>query len=140
MIQYEDMLIYFAGDTAYAEHFSEIKKLFPRISIALLPIAPAEPRTHMHVSHLGPEEAGQAFLDLEARCFIPMHWGTFGFGTDQPEAPIERLQQWWVNNQQHLKTAELKVIKAYEMCDVFGFYQKLHLDSLFVRKERFFDQ
>ena len=48
--------------------------------------------------HLNPEQAGQAFLELGARHFVPMHWGTFQL-TDEPLCePVDRVQAWWRKN------------------------------------------
>lgn len=87
--------VYFAGDTAYAGHFHAIAQEFPVITHALMPIGPCEPRKWMKDSHISAEESGQAFLDLNAQKFFPMHWGTFSFGTDPHEAPYERIISWW---------------------------------------------
>lgn len=87
--------IYFAGDTAYTDHFKEIAHHFPAIEVALLPIGPCEPRAWMAATHMNAEDAGKAFLDLKARIFIPMHWGTYGFGIDDLMLPIIRLKRWW---------------------------------------------
>jgi L-ascorbate metabolism protein UlaG (beta-lactamase superfamily) len=89
--------IFFAGDTAYSHHFKNIKAEFPSIDVALMPIGPCEPRYAMTDSHLSSEEAGQAFIDLGARHFIPMHWGTFYFGTDNYTLPLDRLNRWWTH-------------------------------------------
>jgi len=104
MISVGDHTIYFAGDTAYAGHFTAISKEFPSITHALMPIGPCEPRKWMKDSHINAEESGQAFLDLNAQKFFPMHWGTFSFGTDHHEAPYERIISWW-------KTQQLSVEK-----------------------------
>lgn len=93
--------IYFAGDTAYSDHFKEIAYYFPGIEVALLPIGPCEPRKWMKNTHMDAADAGKAFLDLGARIFIPMHWGTYGFGIDDLMLPIRRLNDWWVR--QHIK-------------------------------------
>lgn len=103
MISSNDHHIYFAGDTAYADHFKAIRKEFPAISCALMPIGPCEPRPWMSHSHVSAEEAGQAFLDLEAGYFIPMHWGTYPFGTDSHHLPFERLLAWWHKQQSSLQ-------------------------------------
>jgi L-ascorbate metabolism protein UlaG (beta-lactamase superfamily) len=97
MIQADSPLInlYFAGDTAYGKHFKAIGNEFPFIDVALMPIGPCEPHEWMRFSHVNAEQAGQGFLDLGAQQFIPMHWGTFHFGTDQVFRPVERLQSWW---------------------------------------------
>lgn len=109
MIQYKNHTIYFAGDTAYASHFSEIKKAFPTIDVALLPIGPCEPHHWMKMAHVNAQQAGQAFLDLEAQHFIPMHWATFYFGTDSFEKPVEQLRGWW--HKHKLDHSKLHILK-----------------------------
>lgn len=111
MISSKDQTVYFGGDTAYGGHFSAIAKEFPTITHALMPIGPCEPRKWMSASHMSAEEAGQAFLDLNAHKFIPMHWGTFSFGTDHHEAPYERILSWW-HKQKVAEDKELVVLKA----------------------------
>lgn len=95
LIQSADTTIYFAGDTAYSTHFSAIAEQFPSIDIALLPIGPCEPYQWMHDAHLNADQALQAFKDLNARHFIPMHWGTFPFGIDYQALPYEYLLESW---------------------------------------------
>lgn len=95
MIQVGGYSFYFAGDTAYSPHFKAINKEFPSISCALLPIGPCEPYDRMRQTHMNAEDAGQAFIDLQAHSFIPMHWGTYSFGIDHHESPFERLSTWW---------------------------------------------
>jgi len=102
MIQAGGFTLYFAGDTAYAEHFKAIGQQFPSIDVALLPIGPEEPRFLMKDSHTGALEAIQAFIDLGAHQFVPMHWGTFAFGLDTFTLPIERLRAFWVEHQDRL--------------------------------------
>ncbi len=110
MIQYKNYTIYFAGDTAYATHFIEIKEQFPFIDVALMPIGPCEPRKRMNAAHLSAEQAGQAFLDLGAQKFTPMHWGTFYFGLDAFEQPITYLREWW-QQQSELALDQLVILK-----------------------------
>lgn len=87
--------IYFAGDSAYGPHYKAIAQHFPEIQVALLPIGPNEPDHLMRRSHMSTEQAGQAFLDLNAKTMIPMHWGTFELGTDTFDSPLKRLDRWW---------------------------------------------
>ena len=54
-------------------------------------------------------EAVEAFLDLEAQWFIPMHWGTFRFGTDTFTAPIDSLKKAWQDNK--LQDDSLHILK-----------------------------
>lgn len=104
--------VYFAGDTAYGSHFKAIAQEFPSISTALMPIGPCEPRKWMTTSHVSAEEAGQAFLDLQAHSFIPMHWGTYNFGSDTFMAPIERLTAWWHAQKQATVDKQLYIAKT----------------------------
>lgn len=110
MIQYKDYTIYFAGDTAYASHFSKIKNQFSSIDVALMPIGPCEPRRSMQAAHISAEQAGQAFIDLGAKVFIPMHWGTFYFGTDSFSYPVEQLLAWW-KKQDSVTMDQVSVLK-----------------------------
>ena len=50
--------------------------------MALVPIAPLEPREMMSRVHLDPADALRAFGDLHAKLMIPMHYGTFYQGLE----------------------------------------------------------
>lgn len=94
--------IYFAGDTSYSPHFTHIAQEFPHIDVALMPIAPEFPHPTMRKSHIDSHEAVQGFIDLKANTFVPMHWGTFPFGSDTFLGPIERLQEKWRTQELHV--------------------------------------
>ena len=84
--------LYFAGDTAYAPFFTEIRQRLGPIDLALLPIGAYEPRWFMRSVHMNPEEAVQAHLELEATESIGMHFGTFQLtteGIDEPERALD---------------------------------------------------
>jgi len=81
--------IYHSGDTAYFGGFADIgKRLHPEI--ALLPIGAYFPDSYRAV-HTSPEEALQAFVDLNAEVMIPMHYGTFRLGREPMDEPLPRL-------------------------------------------------
>lgn len=101
MISYNGKHIYFAGDTSYSPHFAHIAQEFPTIDVALMPIAPELPHPTMRKSHIDSHEAIQGFIDLKAKTFVPMHWGTFPFGMDTFLGPIERLQNKWRMQELH---------------------------------------
>ena len=46
----------------------------------------------MQRSHMGPEEALDAFAELGGRRFLPMHWGTYRLSSEPMGEPIHRLQ------------------------------------------------
>jgi L-ascorbate metabolism protein UlaG (beta-lactamase superfamily) len=111
MVQAKGHTIYFAGDTAYSEHFKVIGDAFERIDVALLPIGPINPRHLMKLAHVSAEESVQALLDLKAHHFIPMHWGTFMFGTDAFLDPIHALYKAWDVSRAALHHQTLHVVK-----------------------------
>ncbi len=84
---------YFAGDTGYFRGFSEIAQAYGPIDFAALPIGAYAPRWFMRPVHLDPEEALQAFKDLRANIFVPIHWGTFNLADELPQEPVKILQR-----------------------------------------------
>jgi L-ascorbate metabolism protein UlaG (beta-lactamase superfamily) len=86
---------YHSGDTAFHDAFGEIAERSGPIDWAMLPIGAYEPRWFMGPQHMSPEEAAKAAIDLAARRFVAMHWGTFRL-TDEPIAePPERARAAW---------------------------------------------
>ncbi len=84
-----DRKVFHCGDSAYFEGFKEIG-LREDICLALLPIGAYEAPSGRDV-HMNPEEALDAFGDLNADFMIPMHYGTFPLGNEHPNEPVERL-------------------------------------------------
>ncbi len=93
MIRAGQRSIYFAGDTAYGTHFKQIAHEYNEIDVALMPIGPCEPKEWMLRTHMNVERSLQAFQDLGANHFLPMHWGTFPFGHDHFDEPISLLKK-----------------------------------------------
>ena len=83
--------IYFAGDTAYAALFTQIRERIGVVDLALLPIGAYEPRWFMRSVHMNPAEAVQAHVDLGAHRSIGMHFGTFQLTAEGIEDPIREL-------------------------------------------------
>jgi L-ascorbate metabolism protein UlaG (beta-lactamase superfamily) len=86
--------IYFAGDSAYKDHFEEIKELFGAPDFCIIPIGAYKPAFMMEQSHLNPREAVQAFTDLGGRYLVPMHFGTFDLSDEPAGEPVRLLQQY----------------------------------------------
>jgi L-ascorbate metabolism protein UlaG (beta-lactamase superfamily) len=85
--------IYFAGDTAYAPFFRDVRARLGPIDLALLPIGAYEPRWFMRAVHMNPAEAVQAHLDLGAPESIGMHFGTFQLTTEGIDEPLRALDE-----------------------------------------------
>jgi len=92
-IDVADRRIYFAGDSAYAPFFREVRRRLGPIDLALLPIGAYEPRWFMQSVHMNPAEAVQAHLDLEAAESVAMHFGTFQLTTEGIDEPVRALEQ-----------------------------------------------
>lgn len=88
--EFENIRIYFGGDTGFSKHFSEIGKRFTQgFSATILPIGAFKPRWFMEPAHIGPKEALEASSILHSSLILPVHWGTFALGDDLPsEAPL----------------------------------------------------
>jgi len=80
---------YFAGDTGYFEGFKEIGAKLGPFDLAALPIGAYEPNAMMEASHMNPEEAVQAAIDVQTNIAVAMHFGTFDL-SDEPisEPPL----------------------------------------------------
>ncbi len=85
--------VYFAGDTGYFPGFVEIGERFGPIDVALIPIGAYKPRWFMRPVHVDPAEALQAYIDLNARYFAAMHWGTFDQADEHLDEPPRDLMQ-----------------------------------------------
>lgn len=77
--------IYFAGDTAYDNHFTRIRSLFP-IQLALLPHAVIQAIGFIKRKHMDWEGMMKAWEDLGRPDVVPIHWGTFFKFCNSPES------------------------------------------------------
>lgn len=91
--------VFYAGDTGYGPHFREIAQRFTPIRVALLPIAPFRP-SHSNEPpysryprvHMGPAEAIQAHMDLQAGLSIAAHFQVFQLGGDGFDDAVNELK------------------------------------------------
>jgi L-ascorbate metabolism protein UlaG (beta-lactamase superfamily) len=103
--------VYFAGDSGYFRGFKEIGERF-LVDIVLMPIGAYEPEWFMNVSHINPEDAIKAFLELKGRIFIPMHYGAYRLADDTGPEALERLMKEW--KRLDLDSGQLAVLKIGE--------------------------
>lgn len=110
--------IYHSGDTAYFAGFSEIGRRFPNIDAALLPIGAYDPAWFMDKQHMNPEQAVQAYVDLGAKSFFAMHWGTFKLTYEPLDEPPQRLAADW--KKRGLAEGQMRILAVGETADVGG--------------------
>ena len=108
----KDKNIYFSGDSAAGDHFTEIGKHFA-IDYALLPIGDYKPEFIMKHNHLNPQEAFEAAQQLKAKKMIPMHYGTFKL-TDEPLD--EALE--WIRTIDRKNPNKINILKVGEVLTV----------------------
>lgn len=93
---------YFAGDTAYHPQFSEIGRRLGPFDLVMMPVGAYDPRWFMHVVHVDPEEALQAYADVvrgsppaRVPLMLGIHWGTFRLTTEPMDEPPRRTTARW---------------------------------------------
>lgn len=93
---------YFAGDTAYHPEFTAIGRHAGPFDFVMMPVGAYDPRWFMHVVHVDPEEALQAFTDImsgspDARTplMLGIHWGTFRLTSEPMDEPPKRTTARW---------------------------------------------
>ena len=93
MVEGKTRRFYFAGDTAPFDGFAEIAERFGPIDLAAIPIGAYAPAEMMAPSHMTPEEAVQALVDLKAKTGLAVHFGTFDLSDEPIEEPPLRFRR-----------------------------------------------
>jgi N-acyl-phosphatidylethanolamine-hydrolysing phospholipase D len=83
---------YFAGDSGYFDGFARIGAALGPFDLVALPIGAYRPVAMMQASHLNPEEAVQAALDLGTRRALAVHYGTFDLSDEPLDEPPRRFR------------------------------------------------
>ncbi len=89
VIQYQDLNVYFSGDTGYFDGFKAIGDKYGPFDVAMLETGAYDaqwPDVHMQ-----PEETLQAFIDLKGKWLMPVHNGTFDLGLHAWREPFDRI-------------------------------------------------
>lgn len=84
---------FFAGDTGYFDGFQRISSALGPFDLAAVPIGAYEPSEMMKASHMNPEEAVQAAVDLGAKRAVAMHYGTFDLSDEPLDEPPRRFRE-----------------------------------------------
>lgn len=93
VIQGNKKTIYFSGDSAFGNHFSDIARIFPQIDCCMVGIGAYKPPFIMEQSHLSPAQAMKAFVDTKANIMVPMHYGTFDLSDEPMSEPLKILRK-----------------------------------------------
>jgi N-acyl-phosphatidylethanolamine-hydrolysing phospholipase D len=88
----EERRFYFAGDTGYFSGFEDIGKKLGPFDLAAVPIGAYEPSAMMRESHMNPEEAVSAAVDLKAEIALAIHFGTFDLSDEPLDEPPKRFK------------------------------------------------
>jgi L-ascorbate metabolism protein UlaG (beta-lactamase superfamily) len=86
-----DRRFYFSGDTGYFQGFKEAGERLGSFDVAAIAIGAYLPPEIMKTVHTTPEEAVQAFVDLDARVLLGIHWGTFDLAEESLDEPPRRM-------------------------------------------------
>lgn len=96
LLEFQGKKLFFAGDTGYSPHFSDIQKKYGDIDICLLPIASYHHKTDgdwYRYVHTTPEDALSAAVELGCKLMIPWGYGnaSWKMGDLSSHAPLQRL-------------------------------------------------
>ena len=80
--------IFFSGDLEYASYYKELGEKYGPFDLAILSISPYKPKEVMRGSHCEPKNCLNLALDLKAKNFMPIHWGTILLGYNYLYEPL----------------------------------------------------
>lgn len=83
--------VYFSGDTGYNKHLKEIGTAWGAFDVAFIDSGQYNKR--WAGSHILPKYFVQAFHDLRAKLYFPIHWAMFNISMHPWQEPAERLQR-----------------------------------------------
>jgi N-acyl-phosphatidylethanolamine-hydrolysing phospholipase D len=92
--------VFFGGDSGLHPDFGRIGERLGPFDLTLLPIGAYDPRWFMAPVHMAPEEAVEAFTQLNRgasgrAALLPIHWGTFKLTDEAMDEPPRRLRAAW---------------------------------------------
>ncbi len=79
VFQTSDEQIYFSGDSSYAPHFKQIGEKFGEFDLAF--VENGQYNELWPDNHLFPHQTVQAAKDVNARRWMPIHWGAYALST-----------------------------------------------------------
>lgn len=97
--------VYFSGDSGYDIHFKEIGDKYGPFDIAF--IENGQYNQKWRAVHALPEESVQAYFDLKAKRFFPVHWGMFVLALHSWHDPMDKLLELSANRGVNIVTPKL---------------------------------
>lgn len=91
-IESADRSFYFMGDSGYGPHFGLISDTLGAPEIAMMGVGAFKPEWFMHQAHTSPMDAARAFREMDAKLFVPMHFGTFDLSDEPMLEPLDWLK------------------------------------------------
>lgn len=89
IVQSDKKNIFFSGDSGYGDHFKEIGEKHGPFDFAMMECG--QYNEQWIEIHMMPEQTAQAALDLNAKKFMPIHWGSFKLSLHSWTDPAERV-------------------------------------------------
>ncbi|MBD64923.1 MAG: hydrolase [Halobacteriovoraceae bacterium] len=89
IVQNSQKNIYFSGDSGYGKHFKQIGDKYGPFDLAF--IENGQYNVKWREVHLLPDESVQAFEDLRAKIYFPIHWGMFDLSLHPWDEPIRYI-------------------------------------------------
>lgn len=95
---------FFAGDTGHHPEFAAIGERLGPFDVVLVPIGAYEPSWFMRPAHMNPEEAVQAFREVNGNgagvtvgrsAMVPIHFGTFKLTDEAMDEPPAWTRRAW---------------------------------------------
>lgn len=83
--------VFESGDTGYDKHFREIYDKYGEFDIAMLDSGQYDYK--WRDTHMTPEQAVQAGIDLRAKVIMPIHWGAYKLANHPWDDPVERFSK-----------------------------------------------
>ena len=81
--------IFFSGDSGYFEGFKTIGEKYGPFDFVMMECG--QYNELWQEIHMMPEETLQAFVDLNGKVLMPIHWGAFNLSLHRWTEPVERL-------------------------------------------------
>ena len=91
VVRSEQHCVFFSGDTGLTTEYRDIREQLGPFDLAMLEVGAWDPA--WGDMHLGPQNALESIELLDAKAFLPIHWGTFRLAMHPWDQPAEVLYE-----------------------------------------------